>query len=449
MRPNLPDVPELAKAPDDGVYRDVYWSLCDSPDASPSSAFVLARHSDVKEVVLQLLGSSTSRTGRPVGLGTWNSLTRRQTTNEQWRDQPLPTSIAQDMGEALFRALPQDFQSDLQHNVVSGLPPHDTRPMRIRIAAESRWMAELPWEMMWSPGGLGFLAHRGSPTTVREVPAHYVRPPEKIPGRLRLLVVPTNPKDERVLDLWREENALVGSLDSGHYEIRTCQEPTLEGLSAHLRDWMPHIVHYVGHSGKSNSEGFLILHDNDDGTRWIDASTLSSILPSCTRLLCLSTCFTQPNYDIRGLARFANAKASIPTAVANLFAMTEGGVRSFWSKFYEALVTTQSVVKAVDRGRAAAQENDPNVADWASVVAHIREGVTCPFRPSQEARGMSQGPEAPTDISLDSAYLLKLANQIAGLSGSLGERASQNALDHSAVIARHAADLEKGGGRGD
>lgn len=322
---------------------------------------------------------------------------------------PRPLQDTALMDDGRWRCKLRDFAScrHLGMRVWSGLPPQVTQeilsgtpaaPRRVAVVSAANGVDGVPWE--WINDGQTLLAASPAVRFVRLVPCRYVTPPLTVTGPLRILAVTTNPKDERLLNPWVERDVIVGSLRGrqAEYELRELMEPGIEAFAAALR-WSPHIVHYVGHSGITAQNGAIILHDDSGGTRWVTATELSRLLPSCVRLLCLSTCVTQVNYDVSGLARIAHlpAEQALPTCIVNQYAITQAAGSAFWSAFYQALIAHHGeAVEAFHDARmaAVAQSNDDgndNNKDWswASFSMVVRNGSVPLLRLGAAAAGAS------------------------------------------------------------
>jgi hypothetical protein len=255
--------------------------------------------------------------------------------------------------------------------VVEWLPK--VRPLRIEICSRARWIDDIPWEWLRFGDG-GPAALEDGIELVRTAASAYPSPPEVLAGPMRVLVVLTNPKDERLLNPYRELDAVAGRLRGHDYAMTLVSKPDLEEFARALESTQPHVLHYIGHSGISGGAGHIILHDEHDGTYWLSATDLATRLPSTARLLCLSTCFTAPNYDIGGLPRIAlSSGAPLPNVIANQHAVEGQSVAEFWHHFYEALVTGGDVVVAADGARRALAKSRPASGDWASFLIVQRD----------------------------------------------------------------------------
>lgn len=254
----------------------------------------------------------------------------------------------------------------------------------------------------------------------RSVPVASPLPPVVVrQPPLRALYVVTNPKDERLLDAGTELAAI--QMTSPAYTYQVVSEPTLAGLERALNAVQPHIVHYVGHSATSGGQGYLVLHDNDQNTHWISAREFAGILPSTVRLVCLSTCFTVENYDIRGLALFAQAPgdASLPSVVGNRLPLTRASqatVRLFWQTFYTELLNEQGdTTSAFARARDAIRATD----EWSAFSFVVRDGLgwgltLSPSAPLGAAPALEEEPSASAKMKeFDALYTTSIANSLA------------------------------------
>lgn len=291
-----------------------------------------------------------------------------------WRRRPRDAGAAASMGERMWSEISQYIGADL----ASELP----EIVRLGIVSGSSGVDDVPWE--WLNAGPDFeLAANSRLRLVRYQPARFVAPPMTLGLPLKVLVVLTNPKDERLLQSWVELPIITGPLKPPHFEQRVLSEPRRDALQAALR-WSPHIVHYVGHAGIQSGTGNIILHDEREGTWWLNAATFARSLPSSVRLLCLSTCVTAENYQVGGLVRFAHSPPDVelPTTIVNQYAIEPEAARLFWATFYPRLLEHQGdVVEAFHSARMAVHDHGPRSSySWASFSLVVRNGSDLPFR---------------------------------------------------------------------
>ncbi len=320
-------------------------------------------------------------------------------------------SVALRMGHELWSALPPSLRASLD----GATPDH---PVRIKIVSDSRQVTDLPWE--WLTRDSGPVALDDSVRLVRSIPLRFALPPLAVDGRLKVLAVISDPKDEVRIDVLRERQMLEQAIRSHGYELSVLINPEQEQLVGALAS-EPHIVHYVGHAGSSVDEsGSLILPSDEGLTHWIDASTVARVLPSSVRLLCVGSCFTAPNYDLRGLLRFAYAPPSLalPTFVTNQTQLWNGDrVLDFWRTFYHTLHKTGETVEAIHRARRALAGAGGSACEWGSFSAVLRDNSGVVFT-RQPAAG-----------SLDEEVARRLSSRLANdLTSGLASMPSQTVL---------------------
>ncbi len=358
-----------------------------------------------------------------------------------WRERQRPAQVARDLGYRMWMQLPKPIRAD----ILSGTPG---TPRRVSIVSTATGMDDIPWEWL-NADGSDVIAMLPSVRFVRQVPVLYVAPPLTVPLPMRVLIVLTNPKDERLLDAHRELTIIKRGLEGRtDYQVRELLEPRLEALR-HALEWAPHIIHYVGHAGISGSRGHIILHDERDGTRWLSAAEIARVLPTSVRLLCLSTCVTTRNYQTGGLVRFAHCGSDLPlpTTIVNQYALDEGAAVAFWRRFYPALLTRDGdVVEAFHESRMEASTTSDGTWSWASFSLVVRDGTGHPFRIGQT------GERRPERFAaeIQAQWSARLANNLANRKRSLDptiqgrfERLDETIGSEEARIERFTRDIER------
>lgn len=347
------------------------------------------------------------------------SLRVNESTSNRSRDRIWNGDEAQEMARRLWENLPLSVRDTLKARRLKS-----ETSLRVRISSDWPEASDLPWELLlhpvfWIPPGKPWL------NLTRSVPVRVSPSPTRVSLPLKMLLVLTNPKDERLLDSHAEINAVTQSLSHESYHWEVCHEPTVEALQDALRRVQPQIVHYIGHSGVGHGEGNLILHDSQDRTRWLDAETVSRALPPTVKLLCLSTCFSARNYQILGLLRFAMASvaATLPSIVVNQSAVSETTVRKFWGAFYHSLIEDAGDASmALSQGHRAAREAQPHLADWASFALVLRERSSIVFEPISQIQELTNVFKEFGDprVDLQARLAADFANDLAEQVRSLG-----------------------------
>lgn len=250
-------------------------------------------------------------------------------------------------------------------------------PVQLMIESGNLAVDLLPWESLSrsSLNKTGF-------SVARLVPASLKPPPLTVVPPLRLLLISSDADDD-VAYSERDRDVLRESADPQFYTVRELRDATGSSVKMIVHQFDPHIVHFMGHGGIVGGEGAVVLRDEETGmTNWIRASQVSRGLPVSTRLLCISTGFSQRNYSIAGLVALAQAPQAVrlPTSIVNRSDVDEASVSAFWRKFYSALVEERgNVLRAYNTATALlATVGTATPADSFSLV--IREGGYRPLR---------------------------------------------------------------------
>jgi len=396
-------------------YRDLLWDFT-YEGASKGMHRVTLRVFQGEQEMFERRGQSGSELN--VSLPIERSSTDKTSRGQRSRER-IPASILADLGRMLWEAIPFWPKSAL-------LEATPDRPCRLKISGNSAVIDDLPWEWLNDGPGEPF-ALRPETRIARSIPIRLAIPPMTVEPPLRVLLVLTNPKDERLLAGWVEIPAVSQRLQAPPYALRVLEEPTWEALVQALRE-EPHIVHYIGHAGVNQGDGNLILHDLNNRTHWISGPELAQALPLSVRLLCLSTCFTAPNYQILGLPRLAHAPATyrLPTTVTNRYPVGESGVRSFWAVFYESLATHGgSVNEAFHEAQQAVAAEPGTEADWGSFSLVIRDQ-------SGEAMRLEAG-----GTQSDEKYAAEIQAQLASrLANDMAERLREFGAEPADIVQR-------------
>lgn len=360
------------------------------------------------------------------------------TDKSGWRQYPRKAEPAMDLGRRMWENLPEEVRG----RVLAG---YAGVPQRVCVLSTSSGMDDIPWEWLSD--------EQGSPVAVQElirfmrlVPVLQAQPPLTVTPPLRVLIVLTNPKDERLLNSSVELDVVKQGLDANpEYQVEVLLEPRLEALREQLKS-SPHIVHYIGHAGISGGAGNLILHDHRDGSRWLSVGEVASLLPSSVRLLCLSTCVTTRNYQIEGLQKFAHCPAEIPlpTTIVNQYTLEPRQAATFWREFYPALIQYDGdVVEAFHKARVAVHLQEQDTWDWASFSLVVRDGTGNPLR---LAPAETQSEERVA-AEIQAQWAGRLANNLAARMRSLGAESQKHweasLADEEARVADLESNIEK------
>lgn len=369
----------------------------------------------IKLPLTRLVGSSDSKT--------------------RWTQDRVPVTEAIEAGSKLRQMLPREMWSDVEFSA-------DPKPLRLKIYSPQPRITDLPWEWLTDNAG-NPIALRPDVRLMRCVPSRFEIPRLTIPQPVKVLVILTNPKDERLLDGYTELQTATQSLTPPRYQVQVCSEPTVEDFKQSLHDFLPHIVHYIGHAGINNGEGNIILHDSNNRTYWMSGALLSRILPSTVRLICLSTCVTSQNYQILGLPHLAHASndLNLPTMVTNRYPISQQSASIFWNTFYNDLIDQHGDVnEAFHRAQVQVWQAESAFSDWASFSLVLRDRTGRALKIVKEAGHEIERIQAS---ELQAQYAARLANDLAEHISVYGDYTTAGIREKYEVASKEANDLLK------
>jgi hypothetical protein len=363
-----------------------------------------------------------------------NLLPPQRSPQAPWTKSRPPGHVAAALGKDLWNAMP-----DVARKSVLDVGARQGRPLRLKITTNTPTLEDLPWEWLSDGAGPPF-ALRPDMRVVRTLPQLFPTPALTVKKPIRVMLVVANPKDERHLRTGEEIEAVRGRLRAPDYELDVVTVPTLESLLERLQQWMPNVMHYIGHAGMTGGEGNLILHDAQGVSHWVNPATVAQALPASARLLCLSTCVTTENYQILGLPHFAQApkELPLPTMVVNQYPLGMESVPAFWDTFYDTLLSADGDVnEAVHRGRLAVAARSPDWADWGSFRAVLRDREGIVFRTVAERSATTFAAQ------IQAQFASRLANELADEVRTRGAHASEETRQRLDRVTKTFTDLSR------
>jgi tetratricopeptide (TPR) repeat protein len=251
----------------------------------------------------------------------------------------------------------------------------ESLPVRLDIQPAS--LARLPWEFLFDPqetSEIGYLCF-GAETPIIRFFDKEPRPPTYDPP-LRLLLVSANPEGLPNLNLERECDIITEAIEPltspNKAQLTSLFEATIDNLSERIRNFRPHIVHFMGHGNVDR-----LMFEDDTGSSTSVAINLRND-PSL-RLVVLNACKAGGvskglvGAEARmGVAR-SLAKAGIPAIVAMQFSISNGAAIVFAERFYKVLAEERPVDEALTWARIAMQDKLPcGSLEWATPVLYIQ-----------------------------------------------------------------------------
>ena len=260
------------------------------------------------------------------------------------------------------------------------------RRLEIEVAEE---LADLPWELAMLPDGSFPFADPARPaaryyagTTRSEW-----NDPHAWPLRI-LVVVGAKPDDPKVNAAEETRHIRKRLVAYGHsIDLELQPQPTKDDLLTMLRDYRPHVIHFIGHCEEIGGLNGLRFQRAAGPWDWFPQGiqllfqSLPGYLP---RLVFLNACRTHAQRANLGIAR-SFLQIGVP-AVVSMQANIQGDVAAkFASVFYESLATGLSVDGAVAKARTEIDDGGASV-HWAIPVltlSHSPDDIV-PKRPAPE-----------------------------------------------------------------
>ncbi len=239
----------------------------------------------------------------------------------------------------------------------SNLAPWDNPELARSLAT----LASLPWEYLLHPAEGDFLALRGFLSIVRRVDAWMLNEFPPVAPPIRVLLAACEPRDLDSLDLAKEMAAITEAL-SDSFEVLPLIDPDLETLDRTMREWKPHIFHFMGHGGywQEKGEGHLCFVGRDGNAERRKAREIAEVLREhlTLRLVVLNACRSaQIENRIAKIPFLATATAlvaaGLPAVLAMQFPISDEAAIAFSRAFYTELPALESIETAVWMGRRA------------------------------------------------------------------------------------------------
>jgi len=136
----------------------------------------------------------------------------------------------------------------------------------------------------------------------------------------------------------------------------TLYQPNKRALTDKIKDFKPHVLHFMGHGKYKNGVGYLALVSDEDPkkVRWISDQDLADCFVDYQpHLIFLHACegaTTDSYVAFRGVA-LQLAYQKVPAVVAMQYEVTNKMANTFANKFYESLGKGNPIDAAVQEGR--------------------------------------------------------------------------------------------------
>ncbi|MBN1661718.1 MAG: CHAT domain-containing protein [Anaerolineae bacterium] len=291
------------------------------------------------------------------------------------------------LGTALFDALltrhVRDRYIESRGRAESGL--------RLRLRLDAPELQALPWELLYDAERQEFLAIAGETLITRYLAVPRGRPPLAVQPPLRVLLFTANPSGSVPLQIDAEvaavRDALARPAAAGQVQLDVLPSAQVLTLRDKLRDFQPHVLHFIGHGQADQEGGALLLEDEEGGKDYLPGSTLATVLKRTNvRLAILNACLTSrgATVDLDKESFYARRRtllgvgpalidAGLGAVIANQFSVRDWSARVFAQDFYRTLARLEPIDEAVSRAREALMlKFDEEQRDWATPVLFLR-----------------------------------------------------------------------------
>ncbi len=300
-------------------------------------------------------------------------------------------------------------------------------------------LANVPWEYLYEPSLARFLTLSVDTPIVRylEVPRQIL--PLNIQPPLRVLVILSNPREFRHLDVeaeWKSLNDALGELvQQGRVSLTRLAQPTLPALQGQLRKEEYHIIHFVGHGTFSDfkEDGLLLLEDEQGAGAPVSGHYLGTLLHDerSLRLAVLNACEGARTSTADPFAGAAQqlVRQGIPAVIAMQFEVSERTAATFAREFYRSLADNYPVDAAMGEARKAIYTQGQDI-EWGIPVLYMRspDGQLFDVEPAAGARTVSlpstDAPAPPGQVD-SSSINVSIKGTVRGSQIAIGNNITQ------------------------
>jgi len=307
---------------------------------------------------------------------------------EEGSPTPMTSVEVEELGGKLFQSL---FQGNVERRLresmgivqEKGGDPR-SRGLRLRVTFDREEdftvLATLPWELLWDQGQ--FINRSRLTPVVRSINTPRSRKPVLTGEFLRVLLIPSNPRDLSFLQTGKESQLVKKAL-ANHPRIKTetWKHPDIRELRKQVLDGGHHIVHFMGHGGHPDdgSNNFVLFFEGRGGraepvTGLQLAESLQDI-PSL-QLVVLNSCWSGAFQRREGTNAFTTIAVDLivrgtPAVVAMQFPISDTAAIAFSKVFYERIAQGEAVSAAVTEGRLAITHLEPDSLEWVTPVTFL------------------------------------------------------------------------------
>jgi hypothetical protein len=290
------------------------------------------------------------------------------------------SQASMDLGGPLFESVfSEDIMLTWQRSQDQARDHGDGLRLRLRLT-DAPSIAGLPWELLYDRRGNSFIAQSERTPVVRYLEVPQPPRPLAVDGALRILAVISSPTDLPELDVedeWRRvQDALESRVAAGTVKLDRLPAPTVQALSAWLRQNDVHILHFIGHGDYDEriQDGVIYFQDRYGRSTKVSPTVLGPYLRDHDplRLVLLNACQSarvDSTDPFSGMAQ-GLVQQDCTAVVAMQFPISDGAATTFTGEFYGALADGFPVDQAATSARKALIAE--YAAEWATPVLFLR-----------------------------------------------------------------------------
>jgi hypothetical protein len=308
------------------------------------------------------------------------------------RDVAIDNELTQ-LGEELYEAIfPPGRVRDILTALLGELISSEEQQQRLRLClhfdpddAELAWLAELPWDALWSPQVFparhAALDHRLSIVRSLDV-TQPPRAPRLVPP-LQVLLVRAGARGCGGLQYQAEQDSITDALSSiSGVQCESLDMPTRQELRRKLRVFHPHVLHFMGHGtvDEDTGSGWVYLRDEKGEPDLLRAQDVAGLFSGlrAPQLVFLNACQSARGaLSANGHGSVAGALVSqgVAAVIAMQFAISDRAAMAFTEEFYTRLAEESSIDDAVTEGRLAMRSKVPDSFEWCTPALYMRAGM--------------------------------------------------------------------------
>jgi tetratricopeptide (TPR) repeat protein len=290
-------------------------------------------------------------------------------------------------GQMLFQTVFAGAVGELWQARLAALRPRRA-PLRLVIRpdpATARPLLNLPWEYLHD--GHDFLALNWRTPLSRLAWNLPAQPLEPLAEPLRLLVLiaaPLGLGQDQVLNTAREEDIILGATAAarraGRLEVEFAPGGSPEALETALREFDPHMLHFVGHGVfvEALDSGLLLMETADGHERQVPNAEFAALLERrahALRFVFLSACQSAVAPRNDGYADLAPRllESGVAGVVAMQFSVLNRSAMDFGGAFYQGIAGGDPLDAALVEARGRLAREGLNTVDFATPVLFVSD----------------------------------------------------------------------------